>query len=157
MEEEPDSLEGLTYLAECYDKTGDEVMARKYYTEAIDITPDFPDPWYGLGLLSLTRNRPAESISPLKKAIELDQENPDYWFSLGKAHIMLGNIKEAVRCWVEAIMLDGYYDEAWIEIGIVVMMTGTYKAAIRILKNAAKVSGDLPGIYFLIPSCRKPY
>ncbi|MCK7533674.1 MAG: tetratricopeptide repeat protein [Marinilabiliales bacterium] len=41
VEEEPDSLEGLTYLAECYDKTGDEVMARKYYTEAIDITPDF--------------------------------------------------------------------------------------------------------------------
>jgi|GEM_PF-132969 len=152
VEEEPDSLEGLTYLAECYDKTGDEVMARKYYTEAIDITPDFPDPWYGLGLLSLTRNRPAESISPLKKAIELDHENPDYWFSLGKAHIMLGNIKEAVRCWVEAIMLDGYYDEAWIEIGIVIMMTGTYKAAIRILRNAAKVSGDLPGTYFLLAS-----
>src|SRR5690606_7568766 len=106
VEEEPDSLEGLTYLAECYDKTGDEAMARKYYAEAIDITPDFPDPWYGLGLLSLSRNRPAESITPLKKAIELDPENPDYWFSLGKAHIMNGNIREAVRCYIEALIID---------------------------------------------------
>jgi len=152
VEEEPDSLEGLTYLAECYDKTGDEVMARKYYTEAIDITPEFPDPWYGLGLLSLTRNRPAESILPLKKAIEIDAQNPDYWFSLGKAYVMLGNIKEAVRCYRETLLLDGYYDEAWIEIGIVVMMTGAYKGAIRILKKARRISGDLPGIHFLLAS-----
>jgi len=152
VEEEPDSLEGLTYLAECYDKTGDETMARKYYTEAIDITPDFPDPWYGLGLLSLSRNRPSESITPLRKAIELDPENPDYWFSLGKAYIMTGNLREAVRCYLETLSLDGYYDEAWIETGIVVMMTGAYKGAIRLLKKAAKISGDLPGIYFLLAS-----
>ncbi|MRR20071.1 tetratricopeptide repeat protein [bacterium] len=152
VEEEPESLEGLTYLAECYDKTGDEEMARKYYTEAIDITPDFPDPWYGLGLLSLTRNRAAESIAPLKKAIEIDASNPDYWFSLGKAYIMMGNIKEAIRCYEKTLLLDGYYDEAWIEIGIVVMMTGAYKGAIRILKKARRISGDLPGIYFLLAS-----
>ncbi|MDX9773545.1 MAG: tetratricopeptide repeat protein [Bacteroidales bacterium] len=150
--EEPDSMEGLTYLAECYDKTGDEVMARKYYTEAIDITPDFPDPWYGLGLLSLSRNRPSESITPLKKAIEIDPENPDYWFSLGKAYIMMGNIKEAIRSYKETLLLDGYYDEAWIEIGILIMMTGAYKGAIRLLNKVKRISGDLPGIYFLLAS-----
>jgi len=34
----------------------------------------------------------------------------------------------------------------------VVMMTGAYRGAIRILKKAAKISGDLPGIYFLLAS-----
>jgi len=33
-----------------------------------------------------------------------------------------------------------------------VMMTGAYKGAIRILKKARRISGDLPGIYFLLAS-----
>jgi tetratricopeptide (TPR) repeat protein len=65
---------------------------------------------------------------------------------------MMGNLREAVRCYIETLSLDGYYDEAWIETGIVMMMTGTYRGAIRLLKRAAKVSGDLPGIYFLLAS-----
>ena len=152
VEEEPESLEGLTYLAECYDKTGNEEMARKYYFDAIELTPDFPDPWYGLGLLSISRDKAADSISPLKKAIQLDPNNPDYWFTLGKAYVMLGNVKQAVKCFSETLRLDCYYDEAWIETGIIIMMTGTYAAAIRILRKAKKVIGEVPGIYLLLAS-----
>jgi len=32
------------------------------------------------------------------------------------------------------------------------MMTGAYAGAIRILRKAKKVSGDVPGIYFLLAS-----
>ncbi|HNR41875.1 MAG TPA: tetratricopeptide repeat protein, partial [Bacteroidales bacterium] len=31
LENEPDNFEAMTYLAECYEKTGDLVLARKYY------------------------------------------------------------------------------------------------------------------------------
>ncbi len=152
VEEEPESLEGLTYLAECYDKTGNEEMARKYYHEAIELTPDFPDPWYGLGLLSISRDKAEEGISPLKKAIQLDPNNPDYWFTLGKAYIMLGNVKLALKCFRETLRIDGYYDEAWIESGLIIMMTGAFAGAIRLLRKIKQVSGDLPGIYFLLAS-----
>ncbi len=52
LEHEPDSYEALTYLAECYEKTGDIVMARKYYLEAIELAPEFADPWFGLGIIA---------------------------------------------------------------------------------------------------------
>jgi len=78
--EEPESIEGLTYLAECYDKTGNEELARKYYFAAIDITPEFSDPWYGLGLLYLSRNKAAESIRYLKRALELMKTIPTAGF-----------------------------------------------------------------------------
>jgi len=42
----------MTYLAECYEKVGEVVMARKYYQEAIEL-PLSLRPWFGLVLLHL--------------------------------------------------------------------------------------------------------
>lgn len=152
VDEEPESLEGLTYLAECYDKTGNEEMAKKYYFKAIELTPEFPDPWFGLGLLSLTRDKAAESVPYLRKAIELESNNPDYWFTLGKANIMLNNFKQALKCFRETLRLDAYFDDAWIEAGLIIMMTGTFNRAIRILEEIRKISVDVPGVYYLLAS-----
>ncbi len=151
--EEPESLEGLTYLAECYDKTGDVDMARKYYFEAIDLTPEFPDPWYGLGLLSLTRDKAAESIPYFKRAVSLDEDNADYWFSLGKAYIGVRDFKQAVRCLRESLKLDPYYDDAWLEMGLIVILLGSFKAAIPLLEEARKIIGDVPGLSYVLGSC----
>src|SRR4030042_4862120 len=53
LENEPDSIEAITYLAECYEKTNELILAKKYYQEAIELAPDFADPWLGLGVISL--------------------------------------------------------------------------------------------------------
>ena len=57
LENEPDSFEAMTYLAECYEKTGDVIMAKKYYQEAIELAPDFADPWFGLGVIALNTGK----------------------------------------------------------------------------------------------------
>jgi tetratricopeptide (TPR) repeat protein len=151
--EEPESLEGLTYLAECYDKTGNEEMARKYYFAAIDITPEFSDPWYGLGLLCLNRDKAEESIRYFKRAVELDEENPDCWFSLGKAYIGTKNIKEALKCFQATIKIDPYFDDAWLELGLIVTILNSFKSAIPLLEEARKVIGDVPGLSYILGSC----
>jgi tetratricopeptide (TPR) repeat protein len=151
--EEPESLEGLTYLAECYDKTGNEEMASKYYFSAIDLAPEFPDPWYGLGLLTLSRNKASESIPYLKRAVELEEENPDYWFSLGKAYIGTKNIKEALRCFRTTLKIDPYFDDAWLELGLIVSILDSFKSAIPLLEDARKVIGDVPGLSYILGSC----
>jgi len=153
VEEEPESLEGLTYLAECYDKTGNEELARKYYFEAIELTPEFPDPWFGLGLLALNRDKASESIPFLEKAVLLDENNADYWFTLGKANIMLNNFKKALKCFRKTLRIDVYFDDAWIETGLIIMMTDAHKRALPFLREARKTSGEVPGIYFLLASC----
>jgi tetratricopeptide (TPR) repeat protein len=151
--EEPDSLEGLTYLAECYDKTGDEEMARKYYFEAIELTPEFPDPWYGLGLLSLTREKASESIPYFKRAVNLDENNPDYWFSMGKAYIGTKEIAKALRCFRTTLKLDPYFDDAWLEIGMIILFSESFKIAIPKLEEARKIIGDVPGLSYVLASC----
>ena len=86
LENEPDSFEAMTYLAECYEKLNEITMARKYYQEAIELAPDFADPWFGLGIIALNTGNTDDSLIFFRKAVRLDDENPEIWYLLGKAH-----------------------------------------------------------------------
>ena len=57
----------MTYLAECYEKTGDLILAKKYYQEAIELAPEFADPWFGLGIIALESGNPDDSLIFLQK------------------------------------------------------------------------------------------
>ncbi|NLJ42115.1 MAG: tetratricopeptide repeat protein [Bacteroidales bacterium] len=153
LENEPESFETLTYLAECYEKTGDFVLARKYYHEAIDLAPEFADPWFGLGIIALETGNPEESMIFLRKAVRLDDENPEIWYMLGKAHYARDEKKAALRCFREALKLDIYYNEVWTDIGRIILYDGYISKALQYLEKAYKIIGDVPGLNYLLASC----
>ncbi|TAL59388.1 MAG: tetratricopeptide repeat protein [Bacteroidetes bacterium] len=152
LENEPDSFEAMTYLAECYEKTGEITMARKYYQEAIEIAPDFADPWFGLGIIALNTGNTEDSLIFFRKAVRLDDENPEIWYLLGKAHYNKGEKKAAMRCFREALKLDAYYDEVWIDLGKIIIKEDLIMKALPYLRHAYKITGDVPGINFLLAS-----
>ncbi len=150
LENEPDSFEAMTYLAECYEKTGDLVLAKKYYHEAIDLAPEFADPWFGLGILALDSGNPEDSLIFLRKAVRLDDENPEIWYLLGKAHYLAGENKAALRCFREALKIDAYYNEVWSDLGRIILKEGYNCKALPYLEKAYKIIGDVPGINYLL-------
>jgi tetratricopeptide (TPR) repeat protein len=150
LEIEPESLEAMTYLAECYEKCDDPILARKYYHEAIDLAPEIADPWFGLGIIALNSGDVEESFIYLRKALRFDDENPEIWFFLGKTHYIKGEKKAALRCYREALKIDAYYDEVWIELGKTILSDGFIAKALPYLQQAYKVTGDVPGINYLL-------
>jgi tetratricopeptide (TPR) repeat protein len=152
LENEPDSFEAMTYLAECYEKTGDLVLARKYYNEAIELAPEFADPWFGLGIISLESGNPEESLIFLRKAVRLDDENPEIWYMLGKAHYARKEIKDTLRCYREALKLDAYYSEVWTDIGKIILSDGFVERSLPFFEKAYKILGDVPGINYILAS-----
>jgi len=152
IENEPDSFEAMTYLAECYEKTKDLVLARKYYHEAIDLAPDYADPWFGLGIIALESGTPDDSLIFLRKAVRLDDENPEIWYMLGKAHYAKNEKKAALRCFRESLKLDAYYSEVWTDLGRIILYDGFIDKALPYLEKAYKVIGDVPGINYLLAS-----
>jgi tetratricopeptide (TPR) repeat protein len=152
LENEPDSFEAMTYLAECYEKIGEVIMARKYYQEAIELAPEFADPWFGLGVIALNTGNTDDSLIFFRKAVRLDDENPEIWYLLGKAHYSRGEKKAALRCFREALKLDSYYDEVWADLGTIILKDGLYLKALPYLEHAYKVTGDVPGINYLLAS-----
>jgi len=152
LEIEPESFEAMTYLGECYEKCNEPVLAKKYYHEAIDLAPEIADPWFGLGVIALNSGELEESFIFLRKALRFDDENPELWFFLGKAHYIKGEKKAALRCFREALKLDGYFDEVWIELGKIILADGIVAKALPYLQRAYKVTGDVPGINYLLAS-----
>jgi len=140
----------MTYLADCYEKTGEVSLAKKYYQEAIELAPEFADPWFGLGIVALNTGNADDSLIFFRKAIRLDDENPEIWYLLGKAHFAKGEKKAAMRCYREALKLDAYYDEVWADLGKIIIRDNLVKKALPFLVHAYKVTGDIPGINFLL-------
>jgi len=84
--------------------------------------------------------------------VRLDDENPEIWYLLGKAHYSKGEKKAALRCFREALKLDAYYDEVWADLGNIIIKDGLAEKALPYLEHAYKVTGDLPGINYLLSS-----
>ena len=152
LENEPDNFEAMNYLAECYEKTGDVLLAKKYYHDAIELAPEYAEPWFGLGVVELNTGNPDDSLIFFRKAVRLDDENPEYWYLMGKAHYVRNEIKDSMACFREALKLDPYYDEVWLDLGRIIRREDLASRAIVYLENAYKVTGDVPGINYLIAS-----
>ncbi len=152
LENESDNFEAMTYLAECYEKIGEVTLAKKYFQEAIELAPDFADPWFGLGVLALNTGNNDDSLIYFRKAVRLEDENPEIWYLLGKAHYAKNEKKAALRCFREALKLDSYYDEVWSDLGNIILAEGYFLKAIPYLEHAYKITGDIPGINYLLAS-----
>ncbi len=152
LEIEPDSFEAMTYLAECYEKTDEVIFAKKYYHDAIELAPEFADPWFGLGVIELNDGNADDSLIYFRKAVRLDDENPEFWYLLGKAHYAKGEKKAALRCFREALKIDAYYDDVWSDLGLIILKENLALKAIPYLEHAYKVTGDVPGINYLLAS-----
>ena len=152
LEDEPDSFEAMTYLAECYDKTGNQLLARKYYNDAIELAPEFADPWLGLGVIAVSENDYTKALGYLRKAVKLDTENPEIWHLLGQVSNINNDKKVALRCFREALKLDPFYDEVWADLGKIILDDGFINRAFPFLIQAYRITGDVPGINYLLSS-----
>jgi tetratricopeptide (TPR) repeat protein len=153
LENEPESFEAMTYLGECYEKINDYSMSRKYYQDAIDLAPEYADPWFGLGVVALNSGNVTDSLIFFRKAVRLDDENPEYWYLLGKAHYIKGELKYALSCFREALKIDTYYDEAWSDLGRIIIKENICDKAIPYLEHAYQVTGNIAGINYLLAAC----
>jgi tetratricopeptide (TPR) repeat protein len=152
LENEQDSFEAMTYLAECYEHCDNIVLAKKYYREAIDLAPEFADPWFGLGVIELNAGNPDDALIYFRKAVRLDDENPEFWYLLGKAHYVKNELKSSLSCFREALKIDIYYDDVWIDLGKMLLKENLTGKAIPYLEHAYKVTGDVPGINYIMAS-----
>jgi tetratricopeptide (TPR) repeat protein len=50
------------------------------------------------------------------------------------------------------LKIDAYYDEVWADLGNIILSEGYYMKALPYLEQAYKVTGDLPGLNYLLAS-----
>jgi tetratricopeptide (TPR) repeat protein len=69
--------------------------AEEPYARALELEPDDPGAWFGLGLSRMSLGRLEEATDGLRRAIELGLDTADVWASLGVVLVELGRLDEA--------------------------------------------------------------
>ncbi|MEA1898907.1 MAG: tetratricopeptide repeat protein [Bacteroidota bacterium] len=136
LEIEPDNINGLLYIAECYEELGLFDKAEHYLKEAQLVKPDSADAFYGMGLLSMKKNDVRESRRFIRKAISLDNENPEFWFALSRSYQLDKRYESATNAIDKTLELDPFSQDYWVEKAYLESLNGKLKSAIATLKKS---------------------
>jgi type IV pilus assembly protein PilF len=85
----------LTNLGFVHYKLKEYDQAVKYYKEALDIAPDFPMAYHGLGLTYMAMGKNAEAVTALETAVEKAPKEAPIYMDLGKAYQQSGEYNKA--------------------------------------------------------------
>ena len=80
--------------------------ACKHFCRAIEIDPDFAEPYNQRAIVKHLNEQYAESILDCRKAIERMPCHFGAWAGKGHCHAHMGNIGEAIRCYSQALQIN---------------------------------------------------
>ena len=129
-------------LGAAYSALGNTEAAIEHYNKAIEIKPDYADPYNNLGLTLKGLGRHKEAIQSYNKAIEIQ---PNY----AEAHNNLGNVlndlekyEDSIESYNKAIELKPDYVEAYYNLGISLNDLDKYEEAISNYNKAIELEPD---------------
>lgn len=95
----------LTNLGFVYYKLKDYDQSVKYYKEALDMEPDFPMAFHGMGLTYMAMGKNAEAVTALETAVEKAPKEAPIYIDLGKAYQQSGEFNKAYDAYNKAAEL----------------------------------------------------
>jgi tetratricopeptide (TPR) repeat protein len=98
--------EALQEMADCYASVGNYKKAQKYYEKAAVLSPDAPEPYVGLGVVSLQNNQLDDAEIAFKVACRLDADCAKAYAGLGMASQQKADYKQAFEMYLKSLELD---------------------------------------------------
>lgn len=87
-------------------RLGDTAAAETYFQRAIQVNPNYFQPYYQLGLLHFTEDRPAEAAAAFEKVVKLRPGFVDGHFRLALAYAKEKKLEQARAAFQEVLRLD---------------------------------------------------
>jgi cytochrome c-type biogenesis protein CcmH/NrfG len=129
-------------LAEELAHRGDMQGAVETYRAAIHLKPDWPDPYRGLGQVSLDHHDYAEAIQALQSSIRLGRDDHHAFYWLGRAYMGKFDLAAAAVALERATELKPDDAETFADLGLVRMAQGDVAAAEQALKRSIQLKPD---------------
>ena len=70
-------------------------VAEREYRHALDLAPDYIDPYLGLGKVHLVQGQYDAALSVLQQALELNLNHAEIWYQLGEVYRAKGDLDRA--------------------------------------------------------------
>jgi tetratricopeptide (TPR) repeat protein len=121
--------------------------AENEYREAIQISPDFADAYYRLGLLQIQLEHPAAASQSLARAVNLDPRNSDARLHLGELQVSSTQYADAEQQAEAVLQQDGKNAGAHRLLGQVALHRMQYVSAENELNRAIDLDSHDPKTY----------
>lgn len=92
--------------------------AEEALSQAIELEPEWAEPWHTLGDLYLKQENYEEAMEAYEQAAALDEENAEYWNALGRVYGITRQVEEAKDAYQRAIKLDREAPAHWNGLGV---------------------------------------
>jgi len=108
------TAEAHTFLGWTYHFQGKVQDAIQECKRAIEVDPDFGNPYNDIGAYLISLHRYDEAISWLERATKAPRYDPRHYpyFNLGRVYLAKGMINRAKECFQEALRIEPRYREA---------------------------------------------
>lgn len=115
------TAEAHTYLGWTYSMMNQYEEAIEQCMQAIELDPDFGNPYNDVGLYMLEMGEPVEALEWFERAIQATRyETPHIpHFHMGRAHERLGQNRSAIEAYDRALTLEPLFQPArWAKFGL---------------------------------------
>ncbi len=96
----------LCYLGESYENIHEYELSKDCYKRSIELSPEFSEPWLGLGILEDLQGRSKEGIVLMHKALDLEPTNPVINQLIGSAYVKIGELDFGMEFLKKSLELD---------------------------------------------------
>jgi tetratricopeptide (TPR) repeat protein len=96
----------LCYMGECHEQLNELDLAKHYYNRSLELAPNLPDAWLGLGIVKDLEGDTREGLTLILKANELDPDNPGIYHVLAGAYEKLEERETANDYYEMSLNLD---------------------------------------------------
>lgn len=109
------TAEAYTYLGWTYSMMNRYEEAIAHCLRAIEVDPDFGNPYNDIGSYFIDLGEPAEAVEWLEKATQAPRyETPQFpYFNLGRAYEQLGQYRSAIEAYDRALQFDPTFRHAF--------------------------------------------
>jgi tetratricopeptide (TPR) repeat protein len=129
-------------LAEALAHRGDMLGAIETYRAAIQLKPDWADPYRGLGQALLDHHEYPEAAQALQASIRLGRGDHQAFYWLGRAFMGKGDLPAAANALMQAAELKPDDAETFADLGLVRMAEGDAAGAQEALTRSIELKPD---------------
>ncbi len=138
----PDRIPQLLQKAVAAHSSGELDLAKKVYTDVLDLTPDNVDALHLLGVIEHSGGRLARAAELIERAIELKPNVALLHSSLGSVYQQRGDVQAAAVCFKQAIDCDPCFADAHVLLAANLHARGELDAAASYYESHQKLCQD---------------
>lgn len=116
--------------------TSDPMMSMAYYKKAVEIRPNYEQPWVNLGVKYENLFELEKAESCYNQAIKANPKFSVAWCNLGNVQAMQSKVLQAEDSYVTGLRLEPEYSECRVNLARLYMQNGEYEAARKQIKLA---------------------